>query len=109
MDDKNIMNQAKSDIFIELRKVIDNYNRKGASFLSLKKYFKKNKNFDEILEDIKNKSNHIFEDDKKYKIFVKEILMDLIDDKIAYEKDNKKIKMEHLKTFESYFKKIKIE
>lgn len=98
MDNKNILKQARHDIFTELDKVITFYNSKGASFSSLKKYYKKKTNLNDLLEDIRNKSNHMIPDENEYKKFVKEILFDMLNDKIAREKDQKS----KIKTFESF-------
>jgi len=104
MDNKsNILKQAKQDIFNALDGILKFYTLKGASYSALKKYYKKKKNFDEILEDIRNKAYNLFDDESEYKKFVKEVLMDMLDDKIAHEKDKNNIKkMKNLKTFEIF-------
>jgi hypothetical protein len=102
-NNSNILKQAKHDIYVALEGIIKFYNIKGASYLALKKYYKKNKNFDEILEDIRNKAFNLFNDEKEYKKTVKEVLMDMLDDRIAYQKDKKKInEMKHLKLYENF-------
>lgn len=110
MDDKsNILKQAKQDVFNALEGIIKSYNMRGLSFSTLKKYYKKKKNFDEILEDIRNKSVNLFDDEAEYKKFVKEVLMDMLDDRIAYEKDKKKLKKFESFINESHCKIEKIE
>lgn len=105
MDDKgNILKQAKQDVFNALEGILKFYTLKGASYSALKKYYKKKKNFEEILEDIRNKSINLFDDENQYKKFVKEVLMDMLDDRIAHEKDKKK-----LKKFESFTNENKVE
>jgi len=97
VDNNNILKQAKNDIFLALEGIIKFYIIKGASYKALKKYYKKKKNFEELLDDIKNKSINIFNSEKEYKSFVSKILTELFDDRIAHEADNEK-----LKTFEKF-------
>ncbi len=109
MDNKsNILKQAKQDIFNALNNIIKSYNMKGLSYTTLRKYYKKKKNLDEILEDIRNKAINLFDDESEYKKFAKDVLMDMLDDKIAHEKDKKKLKKfeNFSKTFQN-FKKIR--
>ena len=96
-DKSNLLKQAKHDIYVALQNIIKVYNMKGASYTQLKKYYKKKTNFEELLDDIRNKAYNLFDDENDYKKIVKETLMDMLDDKIAYEKDKKK-----LKKFEDY-------
>lgn len=107
MENSNIKKQAKSDIFKELHPIISFYIKKGAKPASLKKYYKNNKRFNDILEDIKNKGVNLVKDESEYKSLVREILNEILDDFIAKEKDeeykNKKEKnMKHIKEFKSY-------
>jgi hypothetical protein len=97
----NILKQAYKDIFDELVKIIELYHSKGASYKELKKYYTRSRNnFDEILEDIKQKSIHLFDKDEEYKKFVKEILVEILSDKEYAEKDKKN--MARLTKFESF-------
>lgn len=108
----NILKQAKQDIFNALDGIIKSYNMRGISYSTLKKYYKKKKNFDDILEDIRNKSIHLFDEELEYKKFTNELLMDMLDDRIAYDKDKNKNKkkineMKHLKLFEDWDENVK--
>lgn len=107
MENSNIIKQAKSDIFKELYTVIKFYISKGAKPQSLKRYYKNNKRFNDILEDIKNKGINLVEDENEYKKLVREILNEILDDFIAKQKDeeykkNKSQKMKHIKEFYSF-------
>ena len=106
MENSNIIKQAKSDIFKALNPIISFYIKKGANPESLKKFYKKNKRFLDILQDINNKGINLIENEEDYKRLVKETLNDILDDFIAKEKDdeykNKKSKMKHIKEFNSY-------
>lgn len=104
MEKSNIIKQAKSDIFKEIYTIINFYIRKGAKPSSLKKYYKSNKKLDELIEDIKSKSNHLINNETEYKLIVKEVLNDILDDFIANDKDEK-IKnnnMKHLKEYNKF-------
>lgn len=111
MDDKtNILKQAKYDIFNALEGIIKFYILKGASYKALKKYYKKKKNFDGLLDDIKNKGVNFFEKENEYKTFVKKILTEFFEDRIAHEKDNPKVtESKNLKNFNDFISKEKIE
>lgn len=107
MENSNIKKQAKSDIFKELHPIISFYIQKGAKPASLKKYYKNNKIFNDILDDIKNKGINLVKDETEYKSLVKEILNDILDDFIAKDKDveyknKQESKMKHIKEFNSY-------
>ena len=104
MENKNILKQAKSDIFKELHPIINFYIRKGAKPQALKKYYKNTKRFEDILDDIKNKGINLVKDDAEYKKLVKEILNDMLDDFIAKLKDEeyKNKQLKHIKEFNSY-------
>lgn len=101
--EKNIIKQAKADIFKELYTVINFYIKKGAKPQSLKKFYKNNKRFNDVLEDIKNKGFNLINDEVEYKKIVREVLNDILDDFIAKQKDeeykNKSQKMKHIKEF----------
>jgi len=102
-NNSNILKQAKQDVFNALEGIIKSYNMRGISYSALKKYYGKKKNFEDILEDIKNKSINLFDDDSQYKKFVKEVLMDMLNDRIAYEKDKPKInEMKRISTFTNF-------
>ncbi len=111
MDDKiNILKQAKYDIFNALDGIIKFYVLKGASYKALKKYYNKKKNFDGLLDDIKNKGINFFKKEKEYKTFVKKILTEFFEDKIAHEKDKPKvIESKKLKNFNDFINEEKIE
>jgi hypothetical protein len=109
--ENNIIKQAKSDIFKELYPIIRFYIKKGANAKSLKKYYKNEKRFKDILEDIKNKGINLVKDEDEYNKVVRNTLNEILDDFIAKEKDeeykNKQIKkkekkMKHIKEFNSY-------
>jgi hypothetical protein len=107
MENTNIVKQAKSDIFKVLHPIITFYINKGAKPYALKKYYKNNKRFNDILDDIGNKGVNLVKDETEYKKLVREILNDILDDFIAKNKDdeykNKKdSKMKHIKEFNSY-------
>lgn len=104
MKDNNIVKQAKHDIYIVIKDILSVYNSKGASYTSLKKFYKKKVNLKNLIEDIKYKNVHLFDNENEYINIVKEVLFEILDDKIAYEKDknNKNNKMKNLKTFENY-------
>lgn len=106
MENKSILKQAKSDIFKELHPIIKFYINKGAKPSALKKYYKNNKRFEDILEDIKNKASNLINDESEYKKLVKDILNEIIDDFIAKEKDEeyKNKNMKHIKEFYSFNK-----
>ena len=46
--EKNIIKQAKADIFKELYTIINFYIKKGAKPQSLKKFYKNNKRFNDV-------------------------------------------------------------
>lgn len=104
--EKNIIKQAKADIFKELYTIINFYIKKGAKPQSLKKFYKNNKRFNDVLEDIKNKGFNLINDEVEYKKLVREILNDILEDFIAKQKDeeykNKSQKMKHIKEFYTF-------
>ena len=107
MENSSFKKQAKSDIFKELQPTISFYIKKGAKPKALKKYYKNNKRFNDILEDIRNKGINLVKDEQEYKNIVREILNDILDDFIAKEKDeeykNKQnSKMKHIKEFYNF-------
>jgi len=107
MENSSFKKQAKSDIFKELFPVINFYIRKGAKPQSLKKFYKNNKRFNDLLDDIKNKGINLIKDEQEYKKLVREILNDILDDFIAKCKDedykkNKESKMKHIKEFYTF-------
>ena len=106
MENSNITKQAKSDIFKELHPIIKFYMSKGAKAVALKKYYKNNKRFEDILDDIKSKGSNLVKDDSEYRKLVRTILEEILDDIIAKEKDdtykNKNKNMKKLKTFENF-------
>ena len=72
MNDKNnIIKQAKHDIYMALQGTLKAYNMKGVSYSALKKYYKKKGNFKDLLEDIKNKGIHLFDNESEYKKTIK--------------------------------------
>ena len=107
MENSNITKLAKFDIFKELHPIVKFYMSKGAKASALKKYYKNNKRFEDILDDIKSKGSNLVKDDSEYRKLVRTILNEILDDIIAKEKDdtykNKNKNMKKLKTFESYF------
>jgi hypothetical protein len=104
MENSNFKKQAKSDIFKELLPIISFYIKKGAKPQSLKKYYKNNKRFNDILEDIRNKGINLVKDETEYKNLVREILNEILDDFIAKQKDEdyKNKKLKHIKEFYSF-------
>jgi len=108
MENSSFKKQAKSDIFKVLHPIIIFYINKGAKPKGLKKYYKNNKRFNELLSDIGNKGINLVEKEDEYKKLVKNTLNDILDDVIAKEKDaeyNKKTKLKHIKEFNSYDEK----
>lgn len=104
MEKNSIIKQAKSDIFNELYPIINFYIKRGAKPQSLKKYYRNNKRFNDILEDIKNKGINLIKDESEYKKLVRDILNEILDDFIAKEKDDEyknksNKKMKHIKEF----------
>jgi len=111
MENKNILRQAKSDIFKALHPILTFYVHKGAKPISLKKYYRNNKRFNDILEDINNKGINLVKDESEYKKLVKETLNDILDDFIAKEKDDlytkkQESKLKHIKEFNSYITNV---
>lgn len=107
MENSNIKKQAKSDIFKELHPIISFYIKKGAKPAALKRYYKNNKKFNDIFDDIKNKGINLVKDETEYRNLVKEILNEILDDFIAKDKDieyknKQESKMKHIKEFNSY-------
>lgn len=107
MENINITKQAKSDIFKVLHPILTFYINKGAKPIALKKYYRNNKIFNDILDDIGNKGVNLVKDETEYKKLVREILNDILDDFIAKDKDaeyknKKESKMKHIKEFNSY-------
>ena len=107
MENSNIIKQAKSDIFKELHTIIGFYINKGAKPAALKKFYKNNKRFNDLLEDIRNKGINLVKDEMEYKKLVRDTLNDILDDFIAKNKDldykNKQdSKLKHIKEFNSY-------
>jgi len=104
MENSNIIKQAKSDIHKVLHPIITFYINKGAKPAALKKYYKNNKRFSDILDDIRNKGTNLVKDEKEYEELVREILNDMLNDFIAKDKDDeyKNKKMKHIKEFNSY-------
>ena len=74
--------------------------RRGIKPESLKRYYKKDSHFPDILKRIKNKGINLFDDEKHYKEVVKEILNDILQDHIYAEKDKKSTK--HIKEYLTY-------
>ena len=84
----------------------DNYfSNSGKTMKDLKKDFSKNKSLTDLLIDIKYVNFHLFSSKLDYRNTVKSLLDDIIEDRIAHEKDtkNKKIVMEDIKNFEAYY------
>ena len=104
MENSNIIKQAKSDIFKALNPIISFYIKKGAKPESLKKFYKNNKRFLDILQDINNKGINLIENEEDYNKLVRETLNDIFDDHIAKNKDDeyKNKKLKHIKEFYSF-------
>lgn len=98
---ENIKKQAKSDIFKELLPIISFYIQKGANPSSLKKYYKKKKRLNELIEDIRYKGINLLNDESEYKEFVKNILDEILDDFILKNKDDE-YKLKHLKEYYNF-------
>ena len=104
MENSGVIKQAKSDIFKVMHPIITFYINKGAKPASLKKFYKNNKRFYDLLSDINNKGINLVKDEKEYEKFVREILTEILDDFIAKDKDKKyknkqESKMKHIKEF----------
>ena len=107
MENSGIIKQAKSDIFKVMHPIITFYINKGAKPASLRKYYKNNKRFSDLLSDINNKGINLVKDEKEYEKLVREILSDILNDFIAKDKDKEyktkqDSKMKHIKEFNSY-------
>ena len=107
MENSNITRQAKSDIFKELYTIISFYINKGAKPAALRKFYKNNKRFNDLLEDIGNKGINLIKDEADYKKLVRDTLNDILDDFIAKNKDidyktKQDSKLKHIKEFNSY-------
>lgn len=106
MENSSITKQAKSDIFKVLQPILNFYIKKGAKSSALKKYYKNNKRFNDLLDDIGNKGVNLVKDELEYRNLVKDVLYEILDDIISKEKDteykNKQDKMKHIKEFNSY-------
>ena len=107
MENSGIIKQAKSDIFKVMHPIIIFYINKGAKPASLRKYYKNNKRFSDLLSDINNKGVNLVKDEKEYEKLVREILNEILDDFIAKDKDKdyktkQESKMKHIKEFNSY-------
>ena len=78
MENSNIIKQAKSDIFKALNPIISFYIKKGANPESLKKFYKKNKRFLDILQDINNKGINLIENEdiKEFNSYNENLLTD---------------------------------
>lgn len=99
----NIKKQAKSDIHTALDKVITFDLSRGIKPESLKRYYKKDSHFKDILKRIRNKCINLFEDENEYKETVREILDDMLQDRIYADKD-KKASMKHIKNIKDFKK-----
>jgi hypothetical protein len=97
----NIKKQAKNDIFNEIYPIINFYIKKGATPDGLKKFYKKVKNVNGLIEDIKSKGSNLIEDDKEYIKLVRDVLSEILQDVIARKKDEKS-KLKHIKEFNSF-------
>ncbi len=107
MENSGIIKQAKSDIFKVLHPIITFYINKGAKPAALRKYYKNNKRFSDLLSDINNKGVNLVKDEKEYEKLVREILSEVLDDFIAKDKDKEyknkqESKMKHIKEFHSF-------
>lgn len=98
---ENIKKQAKSDIFKELLPIISFYIQKGANPSALKKYYKKKKRLNELIEDIRYKGINLLNDESEYKKLVKNILDEILDDFILKNKDDE-YKLKHLKEYYNF-------
>jgi len=82
--------KAKDDITEALHKLIDRYLREGVDLVEMKRYFKSNKMFAHLLDDINHVGRRYFteEEGTEYKAFVKSILNEIIRDRIAIQETN---------------------
>lgn len=107
MENSSITKQAKSDIFKVLQPILNFYIKKGAKSSALKKYYKNNKRFNDLLDDISNKGINLVKDESEYRKLVKDVLYEILDDIISKDKDveyknKQESKMKHIKEFNSY-------
>jgi len=107
MENSSITKQAKSDIFKALQPILNFYIKKGAKSSALKKYYKNNKRFNDLLDDISNKGINLVKDELEYRKLVKDVLYEILDDIISKDKDTEykkkqDSKMKHIKEFNSY-------
>lgn len=84
----NIYITAKTDIIEKLNSLFDRYQRQGVDLNSLKKWITKKGNFNNILKDIRNEGSHYFDSITEYENFVKDMIYEVLNDRIAVEKDN---------------------
>lgn len=93
----------KKDILNKLNNTIDNYLSMNISIKHLKKYFKSNIAFNSLISDINFIGEEQFDTQVEYKNFIKKLLLDILSDRDAYEKDNKNFK--NVKSFENFITK----
>jgi len=68
----------------------DNYfQQKERTILDFKKEIKKEKNVNNLLKDINSESSHLFNSELEYKNFVRELLTDVVKDRVAEYLDKK--------------------
>lgn len=100
--------KAKDDITSALHKLIDRYLREGVDLIEMKRYFKTNKMFSHLLDDINHVGRRFFKEEEglEYKQFVKSILNELLIDRIALEETNKlskrKVSERKVSSFEGF-------
>lgn len=83
---KEIERKAKDDVTKWISYIIDKYLKEGVTIYDLKKYFRINKSFGFLLKDISYVGRRYFEDNENkedYDKFVKKILNNVIEDRLA--------------------------
>jgi len=73
---------------IIINEIIDNYISKGINLKDLKFYFQKENGFKNLIKNINNHSIHLFKDNNEYNDYIKKLLIEIMNDKISYMKDN---------------------
>jgi hypothetical protein len=84
----NLYILAKREIIDSLNLLIDRYLKKGIDLNDIKKWVTKKNNFKNILYDIRKSGSQFFDSETEYEEFVKDLIFEVLNDKIAVQKDN---------------------
>jgi len=97
----NILKQAKSDLYKALDDIVSFDIKKGVTPHSLKRYYKKPSHILEMIKRIKNKSSHLFKNENEYQETVRDVLHEILDDRVTAIKD-KAEKHKYIKEWHEY-------